>query len=85
MQKQIRLPHSISTHLLPLLLVFPIFIRNSPIGNGVYDMNTLFAHLACERLGQLSDTRSAGAIGCELGVAAKGAEGAGKDDSLLLV
>jgi hypothetical protein len=82
MQKQIRFADSIRAHFLPLFLIFSIFIHNSAIGNRMHYVNALFAHLACEGLSQLSNTRSAGAVGCKLGIAAKSTECTCEDDSL---
>ena len=82
MQKQIRFAHSIRAHFLPLFLIFSILIHNSAIGDRMHYVNTLFAHLACEGLSQLSNTRSTGAVGCKLGTAAKSTECACENDGL---
>jgi len=82
MQKQIRFAHSIRAHFLPPFLIFSILIHNSAIGDRMHYVNALFAHLACERLSQLSNTRSTSAVGCKLGTTAKSTECACEDDSL---
>jgi hypothetical protein len=70
MQPQIRLANSIRTHLLPRLLRLAVFISNTAIRNGVYDMHALLTHLPCKSLRELADRCAASAVRSELRTAA---------------
>lgn len=55
MQPQIRLPHRIRTHFLPLPLLLTIFIRNAPVRDRMHDVYAFLAHLTGQGLRELPD------------------------------
>ena len=82
MQPQVRLAHSVSTHLLTSLLVLAILICDSTVGNRMHNMNTLLAQLSCERLCQLSNRRTPSTVCRELRAASQCTERTSEDESL---
>lgn len=55
MQPEVCFTDGIGTHFLACLLVFSVFVYDAAIGNGVYNVDTLLAHLAGQCLGELAD------------------------------